>query len=370
MFDASLVAGDNTAVSQKSVDAFQQLQKRATETITAFTTTPQVSSTGSRSSRGATNGATNNNNNNNNNAAAGGGEAAIETMPLDDLYDMEYSADMTRRWADYDDDVYGSDVNHDDESDEDDGMARQRRHLFGSTATTREPNSDTVMHSDDDDDDDPNPRARKRPRNAVDQEQQRQPYDTRNRQECFLCAWGNKYHDGIEAPHINKLHNIISQNYSVHHNKEIAKELHMYFMDEIYDPELGMGILTPEIALEHIEQLHTLDARIFVGETIKTEKKLAYLFQNRICRANGTLDKESVTEYRKSIKVLCQLYRMPLDKMNFNNGNSAEDLRRAANYMQLMPRFEQLPPSAPKQRTGGSRRLQESETPRSRKTFS
>jgi hypothetical protein len=63
----------------------------------------------------------------------------------------------------------------------------------------------------------------------------------------------DKFQHDIEAPHINKLHDIIAHNYGVLANHEIANRLHLYFKREIYDPSLGMTMLTRQCALEHIE---------------------------------------------------------------------------------------------------------------------
>jgi hypothetical protein len=161
------------------------------------------------------------------------------------------------------------------------------------------------------------------------------------REECYLCAWGNKFHDGIEAPHVNKLVEILQTNYGIHSNIEIAQELHLYFKNHVFDPTTGMKMLTKEIALEHIEELHSLDARIFIGESIKSEKKLLFCFQNAIWRDDNTYDKDTLAQYRKSKKELRDLYMMPISKMNFNNGNNADDMKKAANYFNLMPKFNQ-----------------------------
>jgi hypothetical protein len=288
-----------------------------------------------------------------------------EVVALDEIYAIEYNRDMERKWADeeYDESI---DIDQEDGGDrgnlddDDDNLVEEfeeegeetRRDLFGSheqeDGEEEEEQLTGRRRSRQSQQDDDNPRPNKRRRDTSTPPTRRGgggTYDTRHREECFLCAWGNKFHDGIEAPHVNKLHDIIAQNYGVHANREIANELHLYFKREIYDPSLGMAMLTRQCALEHIEQLHTLDARIFLGESIRAEKQLAFLFKNKIWRRDGSFDKWAAEQYRKSMKVLCQLYRMPLASMNFNNGNNAEDLKRAANYMNLMmPRFDQRKP--------------------------
>jgi len=171
----------------------------------------------------------------------------------------------------------------------------------------------------------------------------RREYDIQGRGECFLCSWSNESHDGIETSHSNRLTAIIKENYGVHRNREVARELHLYFKNEIYRPGTGMPMLTTAMALEHIEELHCQDARIFLGESIQQEKKLMFCFKNKIYREDGSWDKEALKEYRASKKELRTLYTMPLSRMNFNNGNTTDDLKRAANYHNLMPKFDKRP---------------------------
>lgn len=363
-----------TPISQANIDAFQQLQQRSMETIRNFTTQPTVSGRGGTAQRGGPVG------NGGQQQGGDGNNVAQQAGPIStsELYDIMYSRDMNRRWADtrdewsYDDDDDDDDEHHHRENDDQDNDeevddmdeegAQSRSPLFGGTRgheelgggqTRRRPRPHVHSDMEEEAEDDDNPRPRKR---------HHRDYSSKHRNECFLCAWGNKFHDGIAAPHVNKLVEIIDTNYGVHHNREIANELHLYFKYEIYDPASGMQMLTREIALEHIESMHTLNARIFLGESIKQEKQLSFLFLNAIWRPDPvtggfTYDKVAADQYRKSQKSLRELYLMPLNKMNFANGNNAEDLKRAANYMNLMmPRFEQK--QQQQQQKGGKRARQ------------
>ena len=114
--------------------------------------------------------------------------------------------------------------------------------------------------------------------------------------------------------------------------------LHLFFMDKIH-PYSKLPILTKEVALEHIEN-HMKDAGMFIDNTIDDEKQLAFCFRNNICKSDGSYDFKMLAEYRRSIDTICKLYLMPISKMNFNNGNNADDMKRAANYFKLMPKFE------------------------------
>ena len=333
----------SSAVNQSHFEAFQRLQQRASETIRAFTTTPIVSAAGGgKARRGGAEPA----------GPPTGEEGRAEPVSLDEYWAQMYNKDMNRKWAN-EAEEYGDDAGDDEEQgepfDAEDDLSMM---------------SERETRSEQDEEDEHAPRQRREKRRRLtsvadggdggDDRRKRQctrEYDTRTRNECFLCAWGNKFHDGIEAPHVNKLIDIIHVNYGVHHNKEIANELHLYFKHEIYDAASGMEMLTRQVALEHIEGLHTLDARIFLGESIREQKQLAFLFKNRIWRSDGTFDKIAAEEFRKCTKELRELYKMKLGDMNFNNGNSAEDMKRAANYINLMmPRFDQRTAAAPKPR--------------------
>lgn len=157
--------------------------------------------------------------------------------------------------------------------------------------------------------------------------------------ECFLCSWGNLYHDGIEAPKINKLTEIIKSNYGKHNNREIAQELHLYFKNEIYDPKRGMVMLTAATALEHIEGLHCLDATIYVGESIKRLKRIDFLLENKIFREDDSYDHQSLSDLHKNMALTCRYYSLKIQMMNFSNGNTRDDQKGASNYFNLLEPF-------------------------------
>jgi hypothetical protein len=296
----------------KVLDNFDRMQKAGIETIENFSAPPAQPRAG---------------------PVRGPPPPKGPTISLDAHYREVYNRDMNDRYGDWMDSEDYSTPSSQEEEEEDSGEGDE---------SVESEEEETVSPSDSS----TGPKKRKRAGKAVERPRQKRPrvaYDTEDRPECFLCSWGNVYHDGIEAPHINKLTAIIKENYGVHHNREIARELHLYFKNEIYRPGTGMTMLTTAVALEHIEQLHTQDARIFLGESIKQEKKLLFCFMNRIYREDGTWDTDALKEYRNSKKELRTLYTMPLNRMNFNNGNTAEDMRRAANYHNLMPKFDRRP---------------------------
>lgn len=167
------------------------------------------------------------------------------------------------------------------------------------------------------------------------------PYNTNERAECFLCMWGNKYHDGIKAKHVNGLHNIILKQYPKCNNIDLAKQCELYFMKWIYRPGTGMGRLTKEIALEHIEGLHTLNATIFIGESMRKCVKIMYGLEHHIFKSNDKFDKEASREWREYLKQIQSLYKMNPDEMLFNYGQTRKDTADMGQPFNLMVQRKQ-----------------------------
>lgn len=154
-------------------------------------------------------------------------------------------------------------------------------------------------------------------------------YDSLRRPECFLCAWGNKFHDGIKAKHVNRLIDIMDE-YGMCSNIELAGMLHLYFKHKVYKPEEGMSMFTKEVALEHIEGLHSLSASIFVGESIRKWKKVFFGFENALFKENGKYDEKAFDKLEKAQKILIMLYKLKIEELNFSLGKSSGDTRRVA----------------------------------------
>lgn len=167
-------------------------------------------------------------------------------------------------------------------------------------------------------------------------------YDMRKRGPCVFCEWGNKTLDSIEAPHYDKLVKILDENYGYHDNLEIADELKIYYDKEVYDPTIGMPKLTRAGALEHIEGLHTLNAKIFLGETIRDERQMMISFRDAVWRSDGSYDNKAYANYRKSVDAIFRHYLFPLPKANFNERSNPDDLKKMADYYKIRPKFEQV----------------------------
>ena len=153
------------------------------------------------------------------------------------------------------------------------------------------------------------------------------PYDCSAWTECFLCGYGDNQHDGIKAKHVQVLFGIM-RNYGLRDNMVLAQHLHLYFKNKVYREDSSMPMLTKEIALAHIEGLHSLSASIFLGESIRKWKRVCFSFENIIFKANGKYDDRAFVNFEKAQKMLNMLYKMKIDDMPFNPNQSQEDLNR------------------------------------------
>lgn len=93
---------------------------------------------------------------------------------------------------------------------------------------------------------------------------------------CFGCMWTSSNQDSINVNHMNACLRIIDENYGRMDNAALSKSVHLYFKHNIYLPMKKRGknikIWRTGTIKEHIEK-HTLDPRIFVGETIREYKE-------------------------------------------------------------------------------------------------
>jgi hypothetical protein len=160
--------------------------------------------------------------------------------------------------------------------------------------------------------------------------------------ECFLCSWGNKFHDGIEAPHINAMIEIIDKNLGVIKKEAISQMVHLYFKEFVYRPDLGMKMLHAHVVLEHIKGLHTLSARIFLCESVDFWKQLRFLYSTQIFQSDGRfINEKAAKATERAQNQLNGLYRMDLRKMNFSQGETQEDLNRMGAAFTQMALFSQ-----------------------------
>jgi hypothetical protein len=164
---------------------------------------------------------------------------------------------------------------------------------------------------------------------------------TAHREECFLCSWGDRFHDGLEAPAVIRLNLILDLNYGLVDNRAIAQMMHIYFKERIYDPTRGMAMLTQETVLEHIEQMHSLDPRIMLGETIRMYQRLIAVLQNEIFYGNGSFGRFQFAALNQATRQLLMLYKSDPVKMNFYDAKRAINPKVMGALMNIRAEFTQ-----------------------------
>jgi hypothetical protein len=176
-------------------------------------------------------------------------------------------------------------------------------------------------------------------------------YNATHKRECFLCAYGDRFHDGIEAPLVNRLHSIFESNYGKVENAAVAQMLYLYFRKRIWTK--GMKMLTQEIALEHIEQMHTLDPRIAVGELIRRYMRMFTAFENDVFLSDGTFNKSAVGAMNAAGRMILTLYKSDPIKMNFYNPKMDIDPKQLGTFTNIMSIFttRHAAPSASRKRS-------------------
>ena len=187
--------------------------------------------------------------------------------------------------------------------------------------------------------------ARKRKRSSRDSfsiEKRPKKFDASHPYECFLCGWGDIQHDSIEAEHIILMLNIINVNRGIHSNSDISLQVHQYFMEEVYDPESGMDILTPEIVYDHLVGIHSLDASLYIAERIRKRKQYLFVLEQNLVLEDGSIDHKVMDHINKNESITLELYGKKPSTMMFGNGNGAEDMKRQANSVALLPKMEKV----------------------------
>ncbi len=117
--------------------------------------------------------------------------------------------------------------------------------------------------------------------------------------------------------------------------------LHLYFKEYIYDKDSGMTMLTAEIAYDHIEGIHSLSPKIYIGESIKLWKMIARLISRKMFKEDGSFDYKALASLEKTQKIISSLYKEDPKKMNFYNPDMNIDFEKLGNFVQLAPLFTQ-----------------------------
>ncbi len=163
--------------------------------------------------------------------------------------------------------------------------------------------------------------------------------------DCFLCAWGNKFHDGIRVPHIQAMYQMIDKFYGRMTNEDLANMVHMYYRRKVYRHGCGMQMLMPYVIVQHLEGNHSMAAVSFLIESVKDYKHIRAIAKDSIYQADGTIDYKAFAMHEKAQSKLEKLYLMKIQNMNFNNGATTEDLNSKGAYANLMPMFSQKEPT-------------------------
>lgn len=266
-----------------------------------------------------------------------------DSIPLEDMFETRYAERIARicnkiekrevdeydevdeeEEDDSDDSLRNHGHNSDDiipeEEDEDDAMMRE---LMGIPLPTRGRNQSTQ------------PPSKKKQRTTG-------PKATPpTKDSCFLCQFGDRFHDGIRAPHIARLVQIIDKLYGKMSNYDLANAVHLYYMKYIYNEDEGTSILEAHVVLEHIEGRHSLAALNFIVESIHDYERVKFIAKGSLCKADGSMDHRVFAIFDKAQTKLEKLYTMNIEKMNFNNGQTIEDLNSKGAYFNLMPMFSQ-----------------------------
>ncbi len=169
-------------------------------------------------------------------------------------------------------------------------------------------------------------------------------YDKNHRSECFMCAWGNLYHDGISSKHIRKMNKIMS-NYGGCENMELAQQLVLYYKRYVYKKHSRknggkLPMFTLAVALVHIEN-HILSAKIFLGESIKLFLQIRLVIANNLFDENGKHDRHDLNGVINVQKVICSTFNQDPKKMMFNFDEGREEMERIGQNFRFMEKFKQ-----------------------------
>lgn len=144
---------------------------------------------------------------------------------------------------------------------------------------------------------------------------------------CFGCMWksARQENTAISVNRMNKCIAMIEQNYGTIDNRYLAKLVHKYFKHKIYLPKEGkVPMWRTRTIQDHIEK-HTLEPRIFVGESIRNLKKFMaaignMTFTEQVNEAGETHtipQKDNIKLYLDIHKRIAEMYKINPKEMNF-----------------------------------------------------
>lgn len=165
--------------------------------------------------------------------------------------------------------------------------------------------------------------------------------------DCFLCYWSSNNSAVYSVNKINILVNMIESNYGKMSNIALAKMAHKYFKDQIWPNVKDKVPMWRTLhALFHIEH-HSLEPRIYIGETIKKIGKVQNILLDMIFRKVQNQDGEdiaipdvkvikSITELEKTQR---ELYKTVPNTMNFFNDKCEIDFAKIGSHVNLNKNF-------------------------------
>jgi hypothetical protein len=169
-------------------------------------------------------------------------------------------------------------------------------------------------------------------------------YDRNHRTECFMCAWGNLYHDGISTKHIKKMNKIMS-NYGGCENMELAQQLVLYYRRKVYTKHSKkngerLPMFTLAVALVHIEN-HVLSAKTFIVGSLRLFHQVRYVIANNLFDENGKHDRHDLNGLINVQKVITSTFNLDPKKMMFNFDEGREDMEKIGQNFRFMEQFKQ-----------------------------
>ena len=271
-----------------------------------------------------------------------------ETIPLEDMYNEKYSQRLAKLAEKYEFDnnsvsdmEFSSEEEEEGVDEEEGGGSNSIISNSTSNSTSNSQNDTSLLGNKRKKSLNKNDKIKNKKRRVEKQDDNNYTSDNRLsiQNECFLCSSGDKFHDGIRVPHINRLFEIVRKFYARVKNEQLAIFVHLYYKNNIYNEDEGTPMLKPHIILEHFEGLHSLSATNFLVESIRDQKQLKFIFKNKICCSDGSIDYKAYDAYNKSQDKLEKLYFLNIDKMNFNHNDTVEDLNEKGAFFNMMPMF-------------------------------
>lgn len=156
---------------------------------------------------------------------------------------------------------------------------------------------------------------------------------------CFLCAFGNKLHDGVYAPVLVEFIQIFQDLYARINDIDLAKMMVAFFKKRIRGRDKSIPMITEVSILDHIQGLHTLNATMFVVQRIRTWKKVALVLEAKLFNADGTVNQKNLKELKEAELRLDRLYLMDIEKMNFQ-GDLQLDTKKMGAVCEVMKKFD------------------------------